>query len=375
MVTAADTALPAIASLFRVFSAVRKLPNFRDNIEYRYEAKKGLKVTTGFPFYSLLLRRVPIVRECDFHFFEIMENVCIFRNWKLVIDPLLLITLINTPDKALIESAIMASRLMYGSLDWKSAIAKVMIKACVFDSNNTVASLLNQAFSSSFGYSNIRALLYMQDDAGRSLFHSAVDSYSFRVIKELLKSEELDTRSSKKEIHGSGGNEIVSDDDQTGLLYLPDVFGNLPIHLAANDPFNEDNGAMIELLIEYDANTQSYLRLRHPINLGLLAPLENRPACFSHTTATASYLFISLRRGISQAYGQCFSVSLRPSNIMHRHSCQAAIVTITGSVAACYSLAHGISSFQFITHFGGTTSPGWKAGWSLRQCSSLRKSG
>jgi len=250
MIASPDSALQAVARFVQFFSSIREPLKWKA-MEY-YESREGSWFAEDFSIYSQLVRKFPIARRqrtsC-----EIMKTVCTDHDGKALVAPLRLLTLINTPDKALIQDAVTVSRSTLMAVDWNSYPAELMFLACNYNSDKVVALFLNHAFFPASGYPTSRKLLQAQDEDGSLPIHVAAQNGYFRVIEELVKAEERDARGLSQESHASGGDEIASDNNHTPLLYMPDGDGDLPIHLAAEWNRPRDGEPTFDLMIGYDA--------------------------------------------------------------------------------------------------------------------------
>lgn len=251
MISSPDSALPVVARVVQLFSFTKDQIYSLDG-GVNWDVLECFKSAEDFSFYSQLFRHVPIANwrrtSC-----EVMKKVSSVHGSEAIVAPLKLLTLINTPDKALIEHAVMASNSKLKVVDWTKYPAELMFLACECSCDKTVALFLNHEFFPASGYPTSRTLLQARDEPGALPIHVAVREGSYRVIEELVKSEEREARSFGKEIHVGGGDEIVCDDNYTGLLYVPDGDGNLPIHLAAKKRDSPDIKLIFDLMIDYDA--------------------------------------------------------------------------------------------------------------------------
>lgn len=203
---------------------------------------------------------------------DMIMLVCTQRGSKTPMALLQLLTLMNTPDKELIECAVMESKRTIKAADWNSYPTEPMFMACEYDSDKTAALYLNQVFFPSSRYINNRALFQVKDSRGDIPIHAAIRHGSSRVLEELVKWEDRDAKGFfSKETHAGNSDEIALEDSQTGLsLYLPRPCGCLPMHTAATrrNPSNREmipnrwrylrnSDLIFDLLIRYDAKHAS----------------------------------------------------------------------------------------------------------------------
>lgn len=266
IIASTDSALPAIVRLLMVFPVISEKFNYFNTLSKR-EDKVGRNARyemgqffdsrrkrSSFSYYGLL--------GLFFHyrpmryrsFAELKEELCTDHDVNAVIDPLKLLTVINTPDKGLIEHAVMISKSTMRAVDWINYPAKLMFLACLYNSDKTVALFLNHAFFPATRYPSSRTLLRAKGKCGELPVHFAAMYGHDRVFEVLVDSEKRRVRSFLKEKGASGEDEIATRDDDIRLLYMVDDEGKLPIHLAAACFFNiPGSERTMNLMMKYDA--------------------------------------------------------------------------------------------------------------------------
>lgn len=158
------------------------------------------------------------------------------QHGNTVEDPLRLLIMINTPNKAVVELGVRLSKSTMETIDWNSYAAVMLCLACRCDSYNVVNMFLNGAILSV----SKDALLQAKDEMGRLPVHVAAQESSSKVFEALVDAESV------------GG------DDHTPMLYVPDANGVLPIHITANiygrgDDKKKENERILRRMIAYDA--------------------------------------------------------------------------------------------------------------------------
>ena len=117
VIVSRKSALPAVAKLFQTFSSLNERLKWK-GLKYN-EGREVCWPAESFTIYSQLVRKVPMAREhrtpC-----EIMRTVCRDHDGEALVAPLQLLTLINTPDKALFQHAVDLSKLKLKTDDWNN---------------------------------------------------------------------------------------------------------------------------------------------------------------------------------------------------------------------------------------------------------------
>lgn len=183
---------------------------------------------------------------------NILEVICSFSNdndKRSTVAPLRLLTVINTSNKELFQNAVILKGFGSHAVSWNEYAAKLLLLACEYNSNNFAALLVSPA---SLPESTLCTFLRTKACYGDLPIHIAAQKGRFTVIDELLKAEKRSTVSQSQGNHPDNGDAIAVDNTHTPLLYIPDVLGRLPIHLAANLRHPQIGPETIKMMLRYD---------------------------------------------------------------------------------------------------------------------------